>query len=131
MIACPRSAFCFRSPKRISNTTLNHDTIVVNSGAFINFLLHNHSVIYKILIFFFRRSKRQRNFLFPAKQKTAQFFPFLFCFMLGKRGRKVKAKEELNMRIFQSGHSRIPVQVCCTKLIYICILFDMVMNIFL
>ena len=35
---------------------------VVNSGAFINFLLHNHSVIYKILNFFFRRSKRQRNF---------------------------------------------------------------------
>jgi len=50
---------------------------------------------------------------------------------LCKRGRKVKAKEELNMRIFQSGHSRIPVQVCCTKLIYICILFNMVMNIFL
>jgi len=37
-------------------------TGVVISGAFINFLLHNHSVIYKILIFFFRRSKRQRIF---------------------------------------------------------------------
>jgi hypothetical protein len=37
-------------------------TGVVISGAFINFLLHNHSVIYKIIIFFFRRSKRQRNF---------------------------------------------------------------------
>ena len=35
---------------------------VVISGAFINFLLHNRSVIYKIIIFFFRRSKRQRNF---------------------------------------------------------------------
>ena len=28
--------------------------ILLNSGPFINFLLHNHSVIYKILIFFFR-----------------------------------------------------------------------------
>ena len=37
-------------------------TSLLNSGPFINFLLHNHSVIYKILIFFFRRSKRQRNF---------------------------------------------------------------------
>ena len=27
---------------------------VVDTGPFINFLLHNHSVIYKILIFFFR-----------------------------------------------------------------------------
>ena len=45
------------------------DPRVVISGAFINFLLHNHSVIYKIIIFF------------PAKQKTAQFFPFLFCFI--------------------------------------------------
>ena len=35
---------------------------VVNSGAFIKILLHNHSVIYKILIFFFRRSKIQRIF---------------------------------------------------------------------
>jgi hypothetical protein len=36
--------------------------LVVVTGPFINFLLHNHSVIYKILIFFFRQSKRQRNF---------------------------------------------------------------------
>jgi hypothetical protein len=35
---------------------------VVVTGPFIKFLLHNHSVIYKILIFFFRRSKRQRKF---------------------------------------------------------------------
>ncbi len=28
--------------------------LLLNSGPFINFLLHNHSVIYKILIFFFR-----------------------------------------------------------------------------
>ena len=35
---------------------------VVESGPFIKNLLHNHSVIYKILIFFFRRSKRQRIF---------------------------------------------------------------------
>jgi hypothetical protein len=35
---------------------------LLNSGPFINFLLHNHSVIYKIIIFFSRRSKRQRNF---------------------------------------------------------------------
>jgi hypothetical protein len=39
-----------------------HSLVVVVTGPFINFLLHNHSVIYKILIFFFRRSKRQRNF---------------------------------------------------------------------
>ena len=32
------------------------------TAPFINFLLHNHSVIYKILIFCFRRSKRQRNY---------------------------------------------------------------------
>ena len=42
--------------------TLWKETKVVISGAFIIFLLHNHSVIYKIIIFFFRRSKRQRNF---------------------------------------------------------------------
>ena len=36
--------------------------LVVVTGAFIKILLHNHSVIYKILIFFFRRSKRQRIF---------------------------------------------------------------------
>jgi hypothetical protein len=35
---------------------------LLNSGPFIKNLLHNHSVIYKIIIFFFRRSKRQRNF---------------------------------------------------------------------
>jgi hypothetical protein len=38
-----------------------HRTLL-NSGPFIKNLLHNHSVIYKIIIFFFRRSKRQRNF---------------------------------------------------------------------
>ena len=37
-------------------------TLVVNTGPFFKFLLHNHSVIYKIIIFFFRRSKRQRKF---------------------------------------------------------------------
>ena len=46
----------------------HQSTKVVVTGPFINFLLHNHNVIYKILIFFFRRSKRQRN------------FPFFFCF---------------------------------------------------
>ena len=35
---------------------------LLNSGPFIKILLHNHSVIYKIIFFFFRRSKRQRNF---------------------------------------------------------------------
>ncbi len=37
-------------------------TLVVITGPFIKNLLHNHSVIYKIIIFFFRRSKRQRKF---------------------------------------------------------------------
>ena len=43
---------------------------VVISGAFIIFLLHNHSVIYKIIIFFSGEAKRQRN-----------FFPFFICFI--------------------------------------------------
>ncbi len=40
----------------------HRETTVVITGPFIKNLLHNHSVIYKIIIFFFRRSKRQRKF---------------------------------------------------------------------
>ncbi len=42
---------------------------VVITGPFINFLLHNHFITHKF---------QKKN---PAKQKTAQFVPFFFCFI--------------------------------------------------
>jgi len=42
--------------------THSRSIIVVVTGPFINFLLHNHIINKQIIFFFFRRSKRQRNF---------------------------------------------------------------------
>jgi len=44
---------------------------------------HASSIYWTVYKFFASQSQRKykyNNFLFPAKQKTAQFFPFLFCF---------------------------------------------------
>jgi hypothetical protein len=62
-----------RSPRKLAYTFGGGG--VVNSRAFFSFFPCNHKY-------------KNNNFLFPAKQKTAQFLPFIFCFtreLAGKR----------------------------------------------
>jgi hypothetical protein len=56
---------------------------VVVSGVFINFLLHNHSVIYKIIIFFFRQGKRLIFSFFILLHKRAKPIhpPYIHSFL--------------------------------------------------
>jgi hypothetical protein len=45
-------------------------TRLLNSGPFIKILLHNHSVNINIIIFFFRRSKRNFSLFYFASQES-------------------------------------------------------------